>query len=100
MNTFDHTLTAFFITIFLKNHTLTKIQKSEIRATLASIKWPPKIMMILLADKPICSNLHRVVQGVGRDRVSKIVCPVEAHPVPSTFSWTFNSSLETHTVSF
>jgi len=48
--------------------------------------------------KPICSNLHRVVQGVGRDRVSRIVCPIDAHPPPLDYAWTFNSSLETHTV--
>ena len=52
-----------------------------------------------LTDKPICSNLHRVVQGVGRDRVAEIVCPVNAHPPPTEYSWTFNSSLETHSVS-
>jgi hypothetical protein len=54
---------------------------------------------IIFTDKPICSNLHRVVQGVGRDRVSKIVCPIDAHPPPLDYAWTFNSSLETHTVS-
>ena len=54
---------------------------------------------LIFSDKPICSNLHRVVQGVGRDRVSKIVCPIDAHPPPLDYAWTFNSSLETHTVS-
>ena len=56
-------------------------------------------MSAFFADKPICSNLHRVVQGVGRDRVSRIVCPIDAHPPPLDYAWTFNSSLETHTVS-
>ena len=54
---------------------------------------------VIFSDKPICGYLHRVVQGVGRDQTSKIICPVTAHPAPTSFSWTFNSSLETHTVS-
>ena len=55
--------------------------------------------MLFFSDKPICGYLHRIVQGVGRDQTSKIICPVTAHPPPTSFSWTFNSSLETHTVS-
>eukprot|EP00094_Tigriopus_californicus_P006982 TCALIF_06722-PB protein Name:"Similar to Nphs1 Nephrin (Rattus norvegicus)" AED:0.15 eAED:0.15 QI:0/0.73/0.56/0.93/0.46/0.5/16/48/873 len=48
--------------------------------------------------KPICGNFKRVIQGVSRDRVSKIACPVEAHPKASRFTWSFNNSLESHNI--
>ena len=32
-------------------------------------------LCVCLADKPICSNLHRVVQNYWSDRVLQIVCP-------------------------
>lgn len=48
--------------------------------------------------KPICGNFKRVIQGVSRDRVSQIVCPVDAHPKASRFTWSFNNSLESHMI--
>ena len=57
-------------------------------------------MHFRLPVKPICGNFKRVIQGVGRGGpASQIVCPVLAHPPATRFTWKFNNSLETVTVS-
>ncbi len=50
--------------------------------------------------KPVCANLAPVTQGLGRGRISRVVCPVLAHPPVTQFKWTFNNSVETVQVNF
>ncbi|KAF4523454.1 hypothetical protein B566_EDAN008863 [Ephemera danica] len=45
--------------------------------------------------KPICKSDQKRVYGVARHEIAKVVCEVEAYPLPVTFKWSFNNTAET-----
>ena len=96
---FFHSMQKFIILVFKHKRELAFVHGNSISLR-HWFEWNQFISILhSVSDKPICGHLHRVVQGVGKDRVSKVICPVLSHPAPVSFSWTFNSSMDTHSVS-
>ncbi|MPC78056.1 hypothetical protein E2C01_072530 [Portunus trituberculatus] len=59
-------------------------------ATLAA----PHLLLITLADAPVCKEGQEAYHGAAKHEEVQIPCQVDAHPLPTSFKWTFNNSGE------
>lgn len=47
-----------------------------------------------LADAPVCKEGQEAYHGAAKHEEVKIPCQLDAHPLPTSFKWTFNNSGE------
>lgn len=54
----------------------------------------PHLLLITLADAPVCKEGQEAYHGAAKHEEVQIPCQVDAHPLPTSFKWTFNNSGE------
>lgn len=57
------------------------------------------ILILSLADAPVCTVDKTIIVGAFRSENLNVVCEVHADPPPRSFKWKFNSSGETYELS-